>query len=37
MRGPYVYNSSATFATKAHIDSRKKVLVKQQYVLHMSS
>ena len=29
--------SGYIFATKAHIDNRKKKLFKQQYVLHMSS
>jgi len=29
--------SGYIFATKAHIDNLKKKLVKQQYVLHMSS
>jgi len=28
--------SGYIFTTKAHIDNRKKKLVKQQYVLHMS-
>jgi len=29
--------SGCIFATKARIDNRKKKLVKQQYLLHMSS